>query len=192
MTRTENFARVEVASARELRTWLEQNHQQSESVWLVTWKKRAGARYVSRDDVLDELLAFGWIDGIRRKLDTDRTMQLISPRKAQHWARSYKERAARLEADGRMAPPGRRAIEASKAVGLWDFMDDVDALIRPDDLVEELRSNPTAAKRFDAFGPAVQRFALRWIKLARTPETRARRIRQTVERAARGEKVPGA
>ena len=47
-------------------------------------------------EVLDELICFGWIDGIRRKLDNERTMQLISPRKVEHWARTYKERAAKL------------------------------------------------------------------------------------------------
>ena len=79
-------------------------------------------------------MAFGWIDGIRRKLDDDRTMQLISPRKVQHWAKSYKDRAARLIEEGRMQAPGLASIEAGKASGLWSFMDDVDALIVPEDL----------------------------------------------------------
>ena len=83
MIKTENFDQVEIASAEELRSWLLDHHQQSESVWLVTYKKSIPGKYVSRWEVLDELLCFGWIDGIRRKLDESRTMQLISPRKAQ-------------------------------------------------------------------------------------------------------------
>jgi hypothetical protein len=46
--------------------------------------KQVPEKYVSIDEVLDELLCFGWIDGIRRKLDLDRTMQLIAPRKVEH------------------------------------------------------------------------------------------------------------
>jgi uncharacterized protein YdeI (YjbR/CyaY-like superfamily) len=191
MTRTENFEQVEVSSARELREWLATHHGQPESVWLVTFKKHTGARYVSRDEVLDELLCFGWIDGIRRKLDADRTMQLISPRKVQHWAKSYKDRAARLIDEGRMEAPGLESIRRSREAGLWDFLDDVDALVVPDDLAEALEARTDARRHFDAFPPANRRFVLRWIKLARKSETRRRRIARIAELASRNERLPG-
>ena len=191
MVKTENFEKVEVDSAETLRNWLLENHSQPESVWLVTYKKHVGDKYVSTQQVLDELIAFGWIDGVRRKLDDDRTMQLIAPRKAQHWAKSYKERAARLEAEGRMHDAGRAAIEASKASGLWNFMDDVDALIKPDDLVEALAAHPDATENFDSFPPASQRFVLRWIKLAKKPATRAKRIEKTASLAAQNKRISG-
>jgi len=188
---TESFAKVEVASASTLREWLKANHNQKESVWLVTYKASDPAKYVSRDEVLDELISFGWIDGVRRKLDDFRTMQLISPRKVQHWAKSYKDRAARLIEEGRMAPAGFASIKAGKTSGLWSFMDDVDALICPPDLIKAFKSNPPAADHFAQFPPSAQRFTLRWIKLAKTKATRGQRIKVTAERAAKGEFVPG-
>ena len=191
MTKTENFRKIQVASAAELRAWLSLHHGQPESVWLVTFKKSTPDKYVSRDEVLDELLCFGWIDGIRRKLDNHRTMQLISPRKAQHWAKSYKNRAARLIEEGRMAAPGLAAIARSKESGLWDFMDDVDALIIPDDLGTALDARPSAREHFEAFPPANRRFVLRWIKLAKKPETRRKRIERIAELAERNEPLPG-
>lgn len=191
MTKTENFAKVEVTSAQQLRDWLMTNHPQKESVWLVTYKKHTGDRYVSIQAVLDELLCFGWIDGIRRQLDENRTMQLIAPRQAQHWAKSYKDRAARLQQEGRMHPAGLKAIEESKRRGLWNFMDDVDALIKPDDFVTALNAYPGATEHFDAFGDASKRFTLRWIKLAKMPETRAKRIEQAATLAAKNMKIPG-
>ena len=84
MIKTENSDKIEVSSQEELRSWLMSHHTQSESVWLVTYKKSEAEKYVSRWQVLDELLCFGWIDGIRRKLDDQRTMQLISQRKVEH------------------------------------------------------------------------------------------------------------
>ncbi|MEM6431771.1 MAG: YdeI/OmpD-associated family protein [Deinococcota bacterium] len=191
MTKTENFAKVEVSSQEDLREWLLANHTQAESVWLVTYKKHVGDKYVSVGDILDEVLCFGWIDGIRRKLDADRTMQLISPRKSQHWAKTYKDRAERLEQEGRMHPAGRAAIETSKANGLWNFMDDVDALIKPDDLISALEARPPALTNFDTFPPASKRFVLRWIKLAKTPKTRAKRIEKTALLAAENKRIPG-
>ncbi len=107
MIKTDAFEKVHIESAAELRSWLSKNYSSTASVWIVTWKKHTGSRYVSTNEILDELLCFGWIDGIRRKLDDDRTMQLISQRRVQHWAGSYKERAARLVAEGRMEAPGR-------------------------------------------------------------------------------------
>lgn len=190
MTRTESFEKVQIRSSGELRRWLESHHGRQDSVWLVTFKKHVGEGYVSRDEVLDELLCFGWIDGIRRKLDEDRTMQLISPRRAQHWARSYKERARRLEAEGRMRPPGRDAIASSKEAGLWDFMDDVDALVKPADLEEALAEYPKATRHFDAFPDSSKRNALRWVKLAKTEATRRKRIRKLAELASRNERLP--
>ena len=79
---TENFDKLEVASQDELRAWLSVNHAQELSIWLVTFKSTVPSKYLSREAVLDELIAHGWIDGVRRKLDDDRTMQLISPRSA--------------------------------------------------------------------------------------------------------------
>jgi len=191
LTRTENFQKVQVSSSQELRSWLAEHYDQPDSVWLVTFKKHTGGAYVSRDQVLDELLCFGWIDGIRRKLDADRTMQLISPRQVQHWAKSYKDRAARLIDEGRMEAPGLESIRRSKESGLWDFLDDVDALIVPVDLAEALDALPEARRHFDAFPPANRRFVLRWIKLARKPETRQKRIARMAELASRNERLPG-
>ena len=69
MIQTEHFQKVEVTSSAELRSWLEAHHGQEESVWLVTFLKVVSEHYLSMEEVLDELICFGWIDGIRRKLD---------------------------------------------------------------------------------------------------------------------------
>ena len=187
---TKERERLEIASAGELRNWLEANHEREASVWLVTWKKSTPEKYVSTDEVLDELLCFGWIDGRRLKLDDARTMQLVSPRRHQHWAKTYKDRAARLERDGRMREPGAKAIEASKRNGLWSFMDDVDALIVPDDLETALKRRPPATRRFAGFSASSRRNMLRWLKLAKTERTRAARIERIATLASRNEKIP--
>ena len=191
MLNTDAFPRVPVASAAELRDWLLAHHTQPGSVWLVTHKKSTPEKYVSTAEVLDELIAFGWVDGIRRKLDTERTMQLISPRQVQHWAQSYKDRAAKLEAEGRMHAAGHAAIQRSKAAGLWDFMADVDQLISPPDLIAALSLKPTAEQFFNALAPSAKRFTLRWIKLAKTEATREKRIIETVAKSDAGEFVYG-
>jgi uncharacterized protein YdeI (YjbR/CyaY-like superfamily) len=190
MIKTETFEQIEVTSADQLRAWLEGNHSQEHSVWLVTHKKHAGSAYVSTSEVLDELLCFGWIDGVRRKLDDHRTMQLIGPRRTLNWAETYKVRVAQLLKAGRMKPAGLASIEQAKLHGAWDAMVDVDALIMPQDLVEALTMRPPAADHFRNFAPSYRRNVLRWIKLAKSPDTRRRRIEQTVSTAAKNVKIP--
>jgi uncharacterized protein YdeI (YjbR/CyaY-like superfamily) len=141
-------------------------------------------------EVLDELLCFGWIDGLRRKLDEDRTMQLISPRRHQVWAKTYKERAARLIEEGRMAPSGLAAIAESMRRHLWDVMAEVDALVIPQDLAEALLASPPASEKFDAFAPSYRRNVLRWLETAKTTPTRTKRINIITTRSSNGEKVP--
>ncbi len=191
MIKTENFLQVEINSVKQLRDWLYSNHTQKESVWLVTYKKECAHKYVSVQEVLDELLCFGWIDGIRRKLDELRTMQLISPRQAQHWTKTYKDRFVKLEKEGRMTDAGRAAVELSKKKGLWNFMDDVDALIKPADFIQALVAHPPAIDYFDAFGASSKRFMLRHIKLAKTAATRQKRIDEITLLAQQNKKLPG-
>ncbi|MBA4301750.1 MAG: hypothetical protein C0433_16850 [Cyclobacterium sp.] len=191
MIQTDNFEKLEVSSKPELRTWLEENHGQENSVWLVTFLKIVPEKYLSTDDVLDELICFGWIDGIRRKLDDTRTMQLISPRRVQHWAKTYKDRAAKLIAEGKMHQSGFLSIENSKQSGLWDFMDDVDQLIVPQDLQDELEKHIGATEFFFAINDSSKRFVLRWLKLAKTEKTRKARILELAQLSARGEKMKG-
>lgn len=191
MIQAENFPKVEISSSQELRSWLDANHQKVESVWLVTYKKSILEKYVSTSEILDELLCFGWIDGIRRKLDENQTMQLISPRKVEHWAKSYKDRAAKLIQTNRMQEAGYQSIELSKVHGLWDFMDEVDKLIIPKDLNNELVKFEGALDFFQAINDSSKRFVLRWIKLAKTEKTRVSRIQQLAELSAKGEKLKG-
>ncbi len=190
MIATERFEKVEVASLDELRAWLAANHQREDSVWLVRFKKSVPAKFIDRIDLLDELLCHGWIDGLARKRDDDRTMQLISPRKQQAWAQSYKARADRLEAEGRMLAPGHAAIERSKASGLWDANAAVDALLVPDDLQSGLAADESARRFFDAAAPSYRRNVLRWINEAKRPETRARRVASVIAHSASGKKIP--
>lgn len=185
----DDLDRVDITSAAELWDWLAGHHEQTESVLLVTWKAKHRARYVSRDEILDALIAFGWIDGRRFVVDGDRTMQLISPRKQHTWAATYKERAQRLQNEGRLRAPGRAAIEHAKAQGTWDALADVDRLDVPEDLGAALRERK-AMEWWSSAAPSYRRNVLRWIAGAKRAPTREKRVNTVADHAARGEKVP--
>lgn len=189
MVDTDRFPRVEVGSVAELHRWLSRNHSRTEAVWLVTYRKSVPTRYLTTDQVLDELVSFGWIDGVRRKLDDERTMQLISPRRTKPWARTYKIRAERLIAEGRMQQPGLDSVTAARESGAWEELNDVDDLVIPDDLRDALTAAAPAWEVFSGFPPSVTRNILRWIASAKTAPTREKRIAATAEEARHGRRV---
>lgn len=180
--------RLEITDADMLWRWLAQHHARTDGVLLVTWKAAHPDRFVGRDAILDALVAHGWIDGRRFKLDTDRTMQLITPRRTTSWADSYRRRAIRLQAEGRMHPAGDATVRAGQAVEDWNIVSDVDALVVPDDLVKALANHGDAW--FKDAAPSYRRNVLRWIASAKTAPTRAKRITSVADHAARGQKVP--
>ena len=120
----------------------------------------------------------------------ERTMLRISPRSPQsNWSRKNRERVKRLMAEGLMHPRGIETVALAKEMGTWDFLEDVENLIIPDDLNEELEKRGRAAFYFDRFPPSSKRNILEWIKTARTEKTRRKRISETASKAAKNLKA---
>jgi uncharacterized protein YdeI (YjbR/CyaY-like superfamily) len=175
------FERVQIESRAELRAWLEANHRREESIWLVTFKKHVADKYVPWDDVVEEALCFGWIDSLPRKLDGERSMLLLSPRRpGSPWSGLNKRRVEKLLAEGLLMPPGLAAIEQAKADGSWTVYDEIEDLVIPDDLAAALAKNETAAANFKAFSDSSKKGILWWIKSAKRAATREKRIAETV------------
>ena len=185
----EHLERVEITSRAVWREWLAAHHRQAASVWLVVWKK-GDDRHVPYGDVVEEALCFGWVDSLPRRLDDTRSMLLLSPRKpSSAWSRLNKERVARLTASGLMAPAGLAVVADAKANGRWDALADVERLAVPDDLAAALDATERARAFFERFPPSSRRGILEWIASARTAETRAKRVAETAQLAARNVKA---
>jgi uncharacterized protein YdeI (YjbR/CyaY-like superfamily) len=188
--RLADLDRVEVTSREGWRAWLAENHARSGGVWVVTHKKRPGAPHVPYGDIVDEALCFGWIDGLARALDAERSMRLATPRRTgSAWSKINKEKVDRLTAAGLMAPPGLARVAAAMADGSWTSLDAVETLVPPADLAAALAADPRADACFAAFPRSSRRAILEWIAAARRPETRATRIAETVARAAENRKA---
>lgn len=175
---------VHPATRDDWRAWLERNHTRTEGVWLVSYKKSAGKPTVDYEAAVEEALCFGWIDSKGGKVDDERTMLWMAPRKPRSgWSRPNKERVERLMADGRMAAPGLEKIEAAKADGSWTVLDSSEAMEIPPDLEAAFAAYPDAARNFGAFPPSARKGILQWIGSAKKPETRAARIADTARLA---------
>jgi uncharacterized protein YdeI (YjbR/CyaY-like superfamily) len=182
--------RVQPDSLAEWRDWLAAHHDRGRGVWLVTWRAGSAGPKISYDESVEQALCFGWVDSKGRALDAERTMLWFAPRKARSgWSRPNKQRIERLLAAGLMEPPGIALVEAAKADGSWTLLDAVEDLVVPDDLAAAFAAHPPAAERWAAFPRSVRRAVLEWIVQARRPETRAKRVAETAEKAARNERA---
>jgi uncharacterized protein YdeI (YjbR/CyaY-like superfamily) len=172
------------------RQWLSRHHGASGGVWLVTFKKGSGQPQLAYADAVEEALAFGWVDSKPRKLDEARSMLWFAPRKrGSGWSRPNKERVARLQAAGLMAPAGQAVVDAAVADGSWSRLDAVEDGVVPPDLAAALAALPGAAGHFDAFPRSARRGILEWIEQARTAATRGQRVQETARLAARNERA---
>ena len=190
MSKLDHYEQVEVISRSDWRSWLATHYQQSESIWLVTYKKHTGSRYLPYDAIVEEALCFGWIDSLPRRLDDARTMLLLSPRKPKSvWSKLNKERVAKLTKRKLMMPPGLKKVDRAKADGSWTFLDDVETLIMPEDLTVALAENQVAKETFEGFSDSSKKGILQWLKMAKRQETRQRRLEKIVGKAAVGEKA---
>ena len=174
-------------SREQWRAWLADHHDTERGAWLVSWKQATGRPSLPYEAMIEEALCFGWVDSTVRTLDSERSMMLMTPRKpTSTWARTNKDRVERLLAAGLMQPAGIAAVEAAKANGSWTVLDSVDALEVPDDLAAALDAEPGARAAYEGFSPSNRKMILWWVKSAKRPETRERRIAETARPAARG------
>lgn len=174
----------------EWRDWLEAHHERDRGVWLIIYKKATGKPRLEYDEAVEEALCFGWVDSKPGKLDEERSMLWFAPRKpGSGWSRPNKERVEKMTAAGLMAPAGLTKVEAAKRDGSWHALDAVEALEIPPDLAQALAENETARRYFEAFPRSARRGILEWIANARKPETRAKRVDETVRLAAENKRA---
>ncbi|MGW7681938.1 YdeI/OmpD-associated family protein [Kribbella sp. NPDC054772] len=172
------------ADADEWRSWLDSNGRQERSVWLIVHQD------LDLGAAVEQALCFGWVDSKTLRRDERTTYQCFTPRNPRStWSKSNRERIERLTAAGLMMPPGEELVALARRTGTWDLLKDAQDLIVPADLRAALARDPQADEHFRAFPPSSRRAILEWITLAKRPETRARRIAQTVEQAAGGVRI---
>ncbi len=189
-TRLDALERVEVTSLAEWRAWLKKHHTRTEGIWLITYKKAVPEKHLSWDGIVEEALCFGWIDSTARTVDEERKMHYVCPRKPQSmWSKVNKDRIDALVRSKRMTAAGIKAIERAKQNGSWNHIDAAEALEVPADLLRALKKDRAALRHFEAFPPSARKFILTWIGSAKTEVTRAKRIAETVTKAAQNIRV---
>ena len=174
------------------RTWLEAHHATERELLVGFHRKSSGRPSITWPESVDEALCFGWIDGVRRRLDEEAYTIRFTPRKpTSTWSAVNVARVAVLTKAGRMRPAGRRAFAARRPerTGVYSF-ERLEAARLSREHEERLRANRKAAAFFDAQPPWYRRTATHWVVSAKRPETREKRLAQLVASSAQGCWIP--
>lgn len=181
---------IHAKTRREWRKWLEKNHQSEKSVRLIIYHKTSNTSSVYYDEAVEEALCFGWIDSKANKRDDESYYLYFAQRKPKgNWSKPNRERAQKMIKQGLMTSSGQAFIDLAKKTGTWTALIDVQNSVIPDDLQRRFNKNKTAFKNFQAFAPSSKKMILEWILNAKKPETRQKRIDETVQLAAKNIKA---
>ena len=178
------FVRLEtldVATATDWRSWLDEHHLSKKEIWLVFHRKGSKLPSITYGEALDEALAYGWIDSLIRKIDEEKYVRKFTPRKPSSiWSSLNIGHVNRLKKQGRMTKWGLEAF--AKRTGEISQMEKTTAegTKIPRDLIEALKMNKTAWNNFQGFAPSHKKKYLIWISGAKRPETRKKRIDEAV------------
>ena len=180
-----NLITLDVRTREQWRQWLAKHHASSPGIWLVRHKQHTGVKSVSLDDVVCEALCFGWVDSLVKRLDDDRYAIKVTPRKAtSKWSDVNRRRWSELKAAGRLAAPGLAASPTENRYAARPTISELPAYI-----AKAFKTDPKAWRNFQALAPTYRRNFVVWIHMAKRPETRARRIRESIELLTDGKKL---
>jgi uncharacterized protein YdeI (YjbR/CyaY-like superfamily) len=181
----EKLITLDVRTRKRWREWLSKHHASSPGVWLVRYKQHAAVTSMPYEDLVREALCFGWVDSLVKRLDDDRYAIKVTPRKpTSKWSDINRTRWNELKAAGALAEPGLAAPPSGNRYAPLPAIPELPAYV-----AKAFKTNPRAWQHFQKLAPTYRRHFVVWIHMAKRPETRERRIRESIELLSAGKKL---
>ena len=178
------------ARPKDFRAWLKVHHQTRAELWVGFYKKASGKSSITWPESVDEALCFGWIDGIRKSLNSLSYIIRFSPRqKRSVWSEINTKRVEVLLTQGRMEAAGLRAFQARREnrSGIYSYEQRLDRL--PEPYQDTLKREKAAWSFFQSQPPSYRKQVSWWVISAKKEETRQERLQKAIETFARGKRL---
>jgi len=173
-----------------LRAWFDEHHRTATELLVGFYKRGSASPSITWPESVDEALAVGWIDGVRRRVDDSRyTIRFTPRRKGSIWSAVNIRRVAVLQAAGRMRPAGLGAFEARMANKSGIYSYEQRPLDLPEPYAATLRKHRAAWTFFRAQAPWYRKTLTWWVVSAKREETRLRRLKILVDASAKGRRL---
>ena len=178
-------------SPAEFRAWLEKHHATVPELLVGMRKVGAGRPFMSWPESVDEALCFGWIDGVRKRIDdVAYTIRFTPRRKGSIWSEVNVAKALALIEQGRMQPAGLAIFESrsEERTGVYSFERKEPAALTANEM-RLFQANRKAWAFFESVAPSYQRAVLHRIVSAKQAATRARRLEQLIDACVAAQKL---
>jgi uncharacterized protein YdeI (YjbR/CyaY-like superfamily) len=178
-------------SPRDLRSWFEKNHDKKQEQFIAFYKKDSGKPSITYQEALDQALAFGWIDGVRKSIDVKSYMIRFTPRKPKsYWSAVNIKHVERLMKLGSMHQSGIKVFESRDKEKSEKYSFERQNVKLNSNYEKLFKANKKAWDFFQSKPPSYRKSALWWIMSAKQGETRIRRLDQLIKYSESGEKIP--
>lgn len=174
----------------DFRKWLAMRHVSAAELWVGFYRKDSGKPSITWPESVDEALCFGWIDGIRKRVDDISYKIRFTPRRSRSiWSAVNIKRVAELTREGRMQAAGQKAFAArtENKSGIYAYEQRKPEL--PEPYEKKLRQHKAAWKFFEAQPPSYRKVVSWWVVSAKQEETRLERLRKLIDESAQGRRL---
>jgi uncharacterized protein YdeI (YjbR/CyaY-like superfamily) len=169
------------------RSWLEENYDSQDEIWLIYYKKHSGRPRIPYDDAVEEAICFGWIDSIIQKIDEEKFAQKFTPRKnTRKWSDANKKRVKKMIRQSRMTEAGLAKIHESVDLEASESRPELEI---PPEFQEALEANDKAREFFNNLAPSYRRQYIGWISSGKRAETRRKRVKEAIELLEQNKKL---
>ena len=166
------------------------HHASAAEQWIGFYKKDSGKASITWPQSVDEALCFGWIDGVRKRIDDISYMIRFTPRRPRSiWSAVNIKRANELSEQELMMPAGLKAFAAREEnrSGIYAYEQRSPELL--DQYAKKLKENAAAWKFFQSQPPGYRKLMNWWIISAKREETRLKRLERLIELSAVGQRL---
>jgi uncharacterized protein YdeI (YjbR/CyaY-like superfamily) len=185
LSMAERLINLDVRTRQRWRQWLAKHHASSAGIWLVRHKQHTGANSMPYEDLVCEALCFGWVDSLVKRLDDSRYAIKVTPRKpTSKWSDINRRRWKELKAAGLLALAGLNAAPTANRYAAHPPIPEL-----PGYVAKAIKTNLKAWQFFQQLAPTYRRDFVVWIHMAKRPETREKRIRESIALLAAGKKL---
>jgi uncharacterized protein YdeI (YjbR/CyaY-like superfamily) len=163
------------------RNWLEKNHDKATELLVGFYKVNSGKQSITWSESVDEAICFGWIDGIRKSIDTESYCIRFTPRKPRSiWSAINIQKVENLSKQGLMHPAGIAAFQKrdEKKSAIYSYEKSPEKL--SDDFSKKFKSNKKAWNFFQSMAPSYQRTAVHWVMNAKQESTKLKRLDELI------------
>jgi uncharacterized protein YdeI (YjbR/CyaY-like superfamily) len=179
------------ASAKAFRRWLMGNADTSSELIVGFYKVGSTRPSMTWSESVDEALCFGWIDGVRKRINDESYLIRFTPRKPTSiWSAINIAKFHQLQASGQMTPSGARAFahrrDEKSAVYAYEQEITADLSLRES---RTFKRDRTAWGYFESCPPSYKKVLLHWVTTAKKAETRASRLVTLIEACAAGKRL---